>query len=352
MEETGRNTIEQIRSIPASGPPPDALLMKMLFGPLMQQCICVAAKLKISDLLAERPQTIAELAAKTNTNEGALYRVLRMLSSSRIYTENKDHKFELTPMAALLRSDVPNSMYSFVIMMGDDWQWRAWGELMYSVKTGKTAYSKLYGMGAFEFRAANPEAGIVFNNAMTNLSKTVVRPIVDAYNFSGVGKVADIAGGHGMLLAGVLKANPQVEGILFDLPHVIEGASTLLTKEGIFNRVEVISGDFFESVPVGANIYILKLIIHDWDDTLSIKILKNIRSAMNDNSKVLLIEMIVPESNDPSPAKMTDLQMLVIEGGKERTAGEYMSLLESAGFKLTRIIPTHSPYSLIEARRM
>ena len=233
---------QETQPINAGGPPPEAILMQMLFGPLMQQCICVAAKLKIADLVAEHPQTIEALAAKTNSNEDALYRVLRMLSSAGIFIKNKDQKFELTPMAALLRSDVPNSMYSFAIMMGEDWLWRNWGELMYSVKTGKIAHDKVHGMSSFEFFTSNTKAGTVFNNAMTNLSEGVVEPIVEAYNFSGKSKVVDIAGGHGMLLAGILKANPQVQGVLFDLPPVIEGANQLLEKKGVSNRVELAAG--------------------------------------------------------------------------------------------------------------
>ncbi len=189
-------------------------------------------------------------------------------------------------------------------------------------------------------------------NAITNLSKGVVIPIVEAYNISGVDKVADIAGGHGMLLAGILKANPKASGILFDLPSVIDGAIPLLKEEGIIERIELVSGDFFQSIPKGSDIYLMKHIIHDWDDNSSIKILKNIRSAMNDGGKVLIIEMVVPEGNEPSPSKIMDILMMIMEGGKERTEEEYRTLLKAADLKLTRIIPTKSPYSLVEAEPM
>lgn len=343
---------QETQTINAGGPPPEAILMQMLFGPLMQQCICVVAKLKIADLVSVSPQTVEELAAKTNCNQDALYRVLRLLASVGIFVKDKDQKFGLSPIAALLRSDIPNSMYNFAIMMGEDWLWRNWGELMFSVKTGKIAHDKVHGMSSFDFFTSNETAGNVFNNAMTNLSKGVVEPIVEAYNFSGVIKVVDIAGGHGMLLAGILKANLQVKGVLFDLPPVINGAGELLEKEGISDRVELVSGDFFQSVPTGADTYIMKHIIHDWDDALGIKILKNLRSAMNENGKVLIIEMVIPEGNEPSPSKIMDLQMLIMEGGKERTAEEYKILMEAAGLKLTRVIPTKSPYSLVEGKCM
>ena len=343
---------QQTQSENAGAPLPDAIMMQMLFAPLMQQCITIAAKLKIADLVAEHPQTIAELAAKTNTNADALYRMLRLLSSAGVFIKNHDDKFELTPIASLLRSDIPNSLYSFAIMMGEDWMWRNWGQLMYSIETGKIAHEKVYGMSSFEFFTSNEKAGTIFNNAMTNLSKASVAPIVEAYDFSGAGTVADIAGGHGMVLAGVLKETPQVQGILFDLPGVIKGAGELLEKEGVSARVELVSGDFFQSVPKSADIYMMKHIIHDWDDTSSIKILKNIRSAMNDDGKVLIIEMVVPESNEPSPSKIMDILMMIMEGGKERTEEEYRTLLASADLKLIRIIPTKSPYSLVEAECM
>jgi hypothetical protein len=175
-----------------------------------------------------------------------------------------------------------------------------------------------------------------------------VAPIVEAYDFSGVGKLVDIAGGHGLLLAGILKANPHLQGVLFDLPYVIEGTGELLEQEGVSDRVQLTSGDFFKSVPAGADAYMMKHIIHDWDDESSIRILRNIRAAMSEGGRVLIIEMVVPEGNEPSPSKALDLLMLVMEGGKERTEKEYRRLLEEAGFRLTRIIPTKSPYSVIE----
>lgn len=335
-----------------SVPPPDAILMQMLFGALMQQSICVAAKLSIADLLAEQPQTAAELAAKTKTHEPSLYRVLRLLASAGIFSETADHKFELTPISALLRSDAPNSMRDFAVMQGEEWLWRNFGALMHSVRTGGTAQAKVHGMESFEFLAQNAEDEEIFNRAMTNLSLSVVPAIVEAYDFSGVGKLVDIAGGHGFLLAGILKANPQMQGVLFDLPPVIEGAGELLEKEGVSDRVELASGDFFESVPAGADVYIMKHIIHDWDDRSSIKILQNIRSAMNENGKVLIAEMVVPKGNEPNPSKILDIQMLVVTGGKERTENEFRRLLESSGFRVARIIPTKSPFSVIEGERV
>jgi hypothetical protein len=329
--------------------PPDAILSQMIWGGLMQQSICVAARMGISDLLAEKPQTAGELAAQTDSHESSLYRVLRLLTSAGIFAENSEQVFSLTPMSELLRSDSPNSMRDIAIMLNEDWMWRAFGELGHSVKTGETAHYKVQGIGSFEFFEQNEEAGKVFNNAMTNMSKTVVPAIVGAYDFSGFGKLVDIAGGHGYLLDGILKASPNLQGILFDLPYVIENAGELLEEEGVAARIERVSGDFFESVPAGADAYLMKHIIHDWDDEKSIKILQNIHRAMNSDGKVLIAEMVVPETSEPSPSKMLDICMLVMEGGKERTEKEYRELLAAAGFHMTHIVPTRSPFSIVEA---
>lgn len=329
--------------------PPEAILPQMILGGLMQKSIWTAAKLGIADLVAEQPRNAEELAAATGTHAPSLYRVLRFLAMAGVFAENSDGKFELTPIAELLRSDAPNSMRDYAIMMGEDWIWQAYGELMHTVKTGEIAHDKIQGMSSFEYFAQNEEVGKIFNRAMTNLSLLSAPAIVEGFDFSGINKLVDIAGGHGLLLSAILKANPHLDGILFDLPFVIEGAGELLESEGVTARTEKVSGDFFESVPAGADAYLMKHIIHDWNDEQSVKILQNIRRAMNDDGKVLIAEMVVPEGNEPSPAKGLDLVMLTIEGGKERTEKEYQKLLEAAGLRLTRIIPTRSPFSIIEA---
>jgi hypothetical protein len=273
------------------------------------------------------------------------------LASIGVFTENPENKFELTPISELLRSDVPNSMRDFVVMMGEEWIWQAWAELPYSVKTGGVAHEKVQGMSSFEFFQKNEQAGGVFNAAMTNFTRGIIPVVTEAYDFSTVTRLVDIAGGHGLLIAGILKAYPELRGVLFELPFVLEGAGRLLDEEGVSDRVELVSGNFFESVPANADAYLMKHIIHDWDDESSIKILKNIRSAMTKEGKVLLIEMVVPEGNVPSPSKALDILMLVMEGGKERTEEEYRRLLEASDLRLTRIIHTKTPYSVIEGER-
>jgi hypothetical protein len=328
--------------------PPDAILMQMLFGAQMQRSVCLAARLGIPDLLAERAQTAEEIAARTGTHAPSLYRFLRTLASIGVFAENAEKRFELTPLSTLLRGDAPNSVRDFAVMMGEDWIWQAWGELPYSLQTGGVAHEKVQGISSFEFFQQNAEAGKVFNAAMTNFTRAIVPAFVEAYDFSDINSLVDVAGGHGLLLAGVLKANPHLRGVLFDLPFVIEGAGELLEQEGVGDRVELVAGSFFESIPAGADAYMMKHIIHDWDDESSLKILKNIRSAMKETGKVLIVEMVIPEGSEPHPSKALDVLMLVMEGGKERTEAEYRELLGASGFRLTRVIPTKSPYSVVE----
>jgi hypothetical protein len=323
--------------------------MPMLFGGLMQQAIRAVAKLCIPDLLAERSQTAAELAAGTATHAPSLYRVLRTLASAGVFAETPDHRFELTPVAELLRTDVPNSMRDFAIMQGEEWNWRGVGELMHSVRCGGTAHAKVHGMELFEYLSRQPEDGQLFDRAMTSYSLSAAPALVEAYDFSCAGTIADIGGGHGILLAAMLKANPQARGILFDLPSVIDGAGDLLQLEGVQQRVSLVAGDFFQSVPAGADIYTMKNVLHDWDDERSVAILRNVHSAMGHRGKVLVVELVVAEGNEPGPAKLVDLQMLVTTGGRERTAAEFGKLLEESSFRLTGVVPTNSPMSIIEA---
>jgi hypothetical protein len=337
----------------AVAPPPHAMLMQLIFGALIQRSIYVAARLGIADLLAEKQQTAEELAARTQTHAPSLHRLLRTLASAGVFAE-AGRKFKLTPMASLLRSDVPHSVRGFALMMGEEWQWEAWFELMHSVKTGGSAHEKVQGMGTFEYFAKHPESGKVFDQTMTRLSMMAVPAIAGAYDFSRVRKLADIAGGHGLLLSGILRANPHLQGVLFDLPPVIQGAGALLEREKISHRVELVAGDFFQSVPAGADAYMMKNVIHNWDDERSIQLLRNIRPGIAKDGRILIIEMVIPEGNKPDPSRplklLMDMLMLVNEGGKERTRAEFKKLYEASGFKLTRIIPTKSPLSVIEGK--
>jgi O-methyltransferase domain len=334
----------------AQAPPPEAVLTQMAFGALLTQALYVAARLGIADLLAAGPRPVAELAAETGTHERSLYRVLRSLAGAGVFAEVAPQTFGLTPLAEPLRAGVSGSMRNGLIFMGEQWHFNVWSNMMHSVRTGRPAWGNTHGAEVFEYFAANPEHAEIFNGAMTDMSVVTAPAVVEAYDFSGFGTLADIAGGHGYLLAQILKAAPGLSGVLFDVPPVVEGAAALLEREGVGGRVERVAGDFFASVP-RAGAYIMKHIIHDWDDERAGLILRNINAAMGADGRVLIVETIVPEGNGPHYSKVLDLEMLTSPGGIERTAEEYAALLASAGLKLARIVPTRSPFSIIEAVR-
>lgn len=332
-----------------TSPPPELFLVQLAFAPLVTQALYVAAKLGIADLLRDKPLPIKELASATKQNERALYRVMRSLASVGVFEESDAKVFAQNQNSEPLRSDLPNSMRSGVIFMGEEWHWRVWGDMAYSVETGKPAWGRIHGAEAFDYLAGRPQHQEIFNRAMTDMSAATAPAIVEAYDFSDIETLADIAGGHGYLLAQILKANPKLKGILFDVYTVIEGAAPLLARHGVTSRVTKVAGNFFESIPTGADAYMMKHIIHDWDDARSVWILRNIHQASKPNAKLLIVESVVPAGNDKHLSKLMDLEMLVSPGGVERTAEEYRTLLAQAGFRLTRIIPTKSAHSIIEA---
>ena len=331
-------------------PPPEAVLTQMAFGAVLTQALYVAARLGLADLLKGGPRPVAELAAETGAHERSLYRLLRSLAGHGVFREVGPKVFGMTPLAEPLRADAPGSMRNGVIFMGEEWHYRVWSNMLYSVRTGRPAWGHTHGAEVFEYFAANPEQAEIFNGAMTDMSAGTAPAVVEAYDFSGFGTLADIAGGHGYLLAQILKANPGLSGILFDVPQVVEGAAALLEREGVAGRVERVAGDFFASVP-RADAYIMKHIIHDWDDGRATVILKNINAAMGQEGRVLIVEAVVPEGNEPHYSKLLDLEMLASPGGVERTAEEYAALLAGAGLRLARVVPTRSPFSIVEAVR-
>ena len=339
--------VESTSSQPVPAPlPAEAVLTQMLLGSLASQALYVAAKLGIADLLVDGPKRVDELATATATDAPSLYRVLRALASTGVFEEQDNQVFALTPTAEPLRSDVPNSLRDVTIFWGEDWHWEVWGKTLYSVKTGKSAWAQIHGEEVFDYFAKNQEAARIFDRAMSSFSSVATKAVVEAYDFSGIETLIDIAGGHGRLLNGVLEANPSMRGVLFDLPHVIESAKQT-TRVG--DRCEYATGDFFASVPAGGDAYIMKHIIHDWDDERAITILKNIKDAMNPGGRVLVVESVIADGNGQDFGKLLDIEMLVSPGGKERTAAEYEDLFRRAGLRLTRIVPTKSPYSVIEA---
>jgi O-methyltransferase domain/Dimerisation domain len=331
--------------------PPGALMTQMILSFMNSQAIYVAAKLGIADLVKNRPKTSAQLARETGVDARSLYRVLRALSSVGIFRETDPDCFGLTPLAETLLSDAHGSLRDSAIFMGEDFHMRVWGDIMHSVRTGQPAIEHVFGQPVFAYFGQNPREAAIFNNAMTSMSASVVDAIMAAYDFSGIERIVDIAGGHGLLISSILKAYPQMKGILFDVPSVIEQAGARLEAQGVAARCETATGDFFKAVPGGGDAYIMKHIIHDWDDKRALQILGNCQRVMRADDKLLLVEMVVAARNEPSPAKFIDLEMLLFTGGCERTEEEYRELLDRAGFRLTRITPTASPYSIIESVR-
>jgi ubiquinone/menaquinone biosynthesis C-methylase UbiE len=321
----------------------------MITGSLGAQAVYVAAKLGIADLLTDGPKHVADLAVAADADAPSLYRVLRALASFGVFAEQSSRVFELTPTADLLRSDSPRSLRDMAIFMGEDWHWQVWSQTLYSVRTGLPAWSKVHGHEVFPYFAANQEAAKIFDRAMTSLSNLAIKAVIDAYDFSEIETLVDVAGGHGRLLTAILEANPAVNGILFDMPHVIQGAQESESVKAVGSRCQLTSGDFFAGVPDDADAYIMKHIIHDWDDERAVQILRNIRRVMRNDGRVLLVEAVITAASEQDFGKLLDIEMLVSPGGKERTAAEYRDLFALAGLHLTRIVPTNSPYSVIEA---
>ena len=328
--------------------PPQAVLTQIAFGAMMTQALGIAAKLNIADLLKDGPKPVDDIANATATDPASLYRLMRSLAGAGIFREKAERNFENTELSELLRSDVPGSMRNGAIFMAEPWHYNVWGNMLHSVQTGGTAWKATHGVEVFDWFAEHPKEAEIFNGAMTDMSVGVAPVVVEAYDFSAFNTLADIAGGHGFMLAQILKANPNLHGVLFDVPSVIAGAHEFFEQQGVSDRVEKVPGDFFKQVPA-ADAYILKHIIHDWDDERSVLIMKNVRSAMQGHGKLLIVETVVPEGNEPHYSKLLDLEMLTSPGGKERTEAEYRDLLAQAEFSLTRIMPTKSPFSIIEA---
>ena len=330
--------------------PPQAQLGQMITGYWTSQAIYAAAKFGIADLLDDGAKSVEELATATDTKPELLYRLLRALASVGVFAEEDDKRFSLTPLAEPLRSNVQGSQRSLTLMMGDD-QYRAWGNLADTIQTGDNAYEKVFGKPIFEHLAEQPEKARVFDDAMTGIHGRETGAIIDVYDFSGINVIADIGGGNGSKITAILQKHPDMQGILFDLPHVVERARPNIESAGLSDRCQLVSGDFFQSVPSGADAYIMRHIIHDWDDEKSLTILKNCHAVMSPGNKLLLVESVIPPGNDPFMGKFLDLTMMLIPGGKERTEDEYRELYGKAGFDLVQIVPTSTEVSVIEGIR-
>lgn len=332
-------------------PPLHAQMMQIATGHMRTQAIVTAARLGVADRLREGPKSSAELAKEVGAHPRSLYRLLRALAGMGIFAEDAEGRFALTPLGETLRSDTPNSVLAAILLGGSDFHWNSWSNLTRSVRTGQCAFEHVHQMRFFDYLTQHPDAAATFDAWMTRSTELDLPTLLESCRFGDCKIVADVGGGHGILLAAILARHPHLRGILFDLPHVVSSA-TALRDAALAGRCEVVGGDMFSRIPAGADLYMLKCILHDWSDELSVQILKNCRAAMAGDGRLLVIEAIVPPGNEPHFSKTMDLNMLVLNhGGMERTAEEYRALLEAAGLELVRTIPTASPLSLIEARR-
>ncbi len=325
-----------------------AIVRQFIMGFRLTQLLYVAATLGLADHLNAGPQSPQQLAQTVGADPEALYRLLRALASVGIFAEQADGTFALTPRARLLQPDAPGSLHSVALLYGEDWLWQAYGQLRWSVQTGRPAFNHVHGESLFAYLQHHPAAATVFQHAMSGFSAHEAAAILAAYDFAGVQRVVDVGGGQGALLTALLQAHPHLAGVLFDLPEVVATAEERIAAQGLRERCRCVAGDVFAGVPPGGDVYVLKSIVHNWDDARSVQLLRQCRAAMGAGARVVLAERLIPGGNTPAEGKLFDINMLVVLGGQERTEGDYGRLLTQAGLRLTRVIPTQSALSLIE----
>ncbi len=338
-------------SPPPSSPPPasPAVLRQLIFSLWSVRAIYVAAELGVADQLASGPRSCDELAAACGADSTALYRVLRALASQGLFSEVEPRRFALAPLGEFLRSDKPGSLRAFARMMGQDWHWRTFEGVLTSVRTGKPVMEAMHGQSLYGFLSSHPEQGELFDKAMTGFSSVEHEAIREAWDVGPQGTLVDVGGGRGHLLAALLRDRPGLRGVLFDRPEVIEGARGAVREMGLEGRCELVGGDFFQSVPSGGDAYLVKYILHNWDDERVGAILRACRRAMSPQARLVIVEQLVQPGNAPDPVRLLDVEMLVVVGGRERTEEEFRELLAQSGFTLSRVVPTRMPLSLIEA---
>lgn len=350
MKQNGSSTTASNNGASAQ-PSPHQAILGMALSYLGARSLHVANELGIADLLKDGPQSIVELARATGAHEQSLYRLLRSLAGHGVFAETSPGYFQLTPAAAVLQRGVPGSLHDAVKMIGDlagdgTW-WQAVGHLRHSVLTAQPGFDYVTGMGFFEYLTQHPEGGAWFDRGLANFATMENTAIARAYDFTPFRRVVDVGGGQGGFLAEVMKANPSLAGMLYDLPQVVQEPA-YLTTDGLLERCEIRGGDFFKSVPSGGDAYILKRIIHDWSDQECLQILRTCRAAMSEKARLLVVEAVVPPGNEFHPSKDMDILMMVFAAGRERTTEEFRELYQQASFKLTKITPTPSVLSIIE----
>ena len=334
----------------AEQPPPQAQLLQMLFGYMATRSLSTVAELNVSDALKDGPRSVADLTHAVGADERSLHRVMRTLVSLGVFAEPEPGIYALTPVSELLRSDVPTSMRDMAVMITAKSHWQPWGRFADTVRTGTSGPQHAFGTDVFSWfqQSENQDEWDLFNAAMTSFSSGTSLAVTEAYDFSPFATIVDIGGGHGFLLKTILSRAPAARGVLLDLPGAIKGADL----DELSERVECVAQSFFDAAPPGGDCYMLKHILHDWDDERCRAILGHIATAMVPTGRVLVVELVMPDGPEPHPAQFMDLNMLAMtEGGLERTEAQFAALFASAGLELVAVHPTHSPVSIIEARK-
>lgn len=323
--------------------PPPMVLYRLATAHYLSQAVYVAARLGIADHLADGPETHDALAKATATHAPSLRRVLRLLAAAGVLNEREDGRFELTPVGSFLKSG-PGSFRAAAQLFGGPMVWQSWGDLLTTVRTGETALHRVFKTDSFAYFEEHPEEAAVFDEAMGSFTAMTAIAVAAAYDFSSMRKVVDVGGGQGALLAGILRANPELRGVVFDLPRLADGARRAIAASGVGDRLVFVGGDFFEAVPPGADAYVLKHVIHDWDDAKATRILRTCRAAMGPATKLLTVEGVYPPRIDGSPesegAARNDVNMMVCTGGRQRSEAEFRALYAAAGLRLAQIVET------------
>ena len=328
--------------------PPERALHQLLAGMGIARALQVAAQLRVADQLKDGPKTISDLAAATGTHAPSLHRLLRALSSLGVFAEVQDGTFAHTPLSQLLQIDAPGSLHAIAMFQGEPSQWMAWGDLEYSVRTGLPAFDHTHGEDFWTYLATHPVTARIFNEAMVAFTAMAV-PAILTYDFTPISTLVDVGGGFGALLIKILTANAHLRGILIDHPAVVEEAQRRIADAGLATRCELVSGDFFENMPAGADAYLLKQVLHTWDDRHCTEILQRCRQAMSPSGRVLVLEQVRLPGRAVPTTLLQDLQMLAVFSGRERTEQEFAALFAASGLRLTRVISSPTPYSIVEA---
>ncbi|WP_395308905.1 methyltransferase [Mycobacterium sp. AMU20-3851] len=342
-----RDGLLRLRRRSAPGP---AVLLELILGAWVSQGIAVAAELKIADALSGGPLPILELARRVDAHPDALDRLMRALVSQGVFTAKRGSRYALNAVSEPLRSDAPVSIAGMARFVGAPQHREHWSHLAEAVRTGRPMLAQLRGMPAFEYLGTEPELAAIFNDAMTSMSELALGPVLAAYDFTRFSTIVDVGGGHGRLLSAILAAAPAAQGILYDLPEVVQDAPDLLSRFGVADRVQVRGGSFFEAVPPEGDAYVLKNVIHDWADEDAVRILRTVRAAARPGATVLLLETVIPDHHREAVSKVIDLEMLVSAGGQERTEREFRALFGQSGFRFTRVVQTAGPLCVIEGQ--